>query len=309
MPRRTPLTLTTPSSQPTRSTAATSSTPATAHTPATPSTPPTPGTPPTPETAAIARLRPMALATSSGLAAGGAMARLPGPATGDDILALARPHLGERYVFGARAPMADGGWHGPWDCAEFASWCVYQASGVLYGVEPRHDPILADAFTGYWAQHARADGAMIAIEDAARIPGACLLRIPTSDRVGHIALSDGAGGTIEAHSTNTGVIQHRVSGRRWDGGVLVPGVRYFMADETVEVVQPMEILRLTHPMMRGPRVRAVQEALLNRGFSPSVIDGVYGPQTESAVQSFQLVHGLVPDGEVGDLTWRALGLA
>jgi N-acetylmuramoyl-L-alanine amidase len=240
--------------------------------------------------------------------AGGAVVRFPGPATGDDVLDLALEHLGETYILGARAPMANAGWRGPWDCAEFVSWCVFQATGVLYGVRPRHDPVRADAFTGFWAEQAREDGATISVEDAARTTGACLLRLPTSQLVGHIAFSDGHGGTVEAHSTNTGVIQHRVSNRRWDFGVLVPGVRYFMADQPIEVVQPTNVLRLTDPMMRGPRVREVQERLVALGFFPGEIDDVYGPQTQSAVMLFQAAHGLVADGEVGDLTWRALGL-
>ena len=204
--------------------------------------------------------------------------------------------------------MTNVGWRGPWDCAEFASWCVFQATGVLFGVRPRLDPVRADAFTGYWAEQAREESAVVPIEDAARTAGACLLRVPRSNRAGHIAISDGNGGTVEAHSTNTGVIQNRVSGRRWDWGVLVPGVRYLMTDEPVEVVQPVRILRLTDPMMRGPRVLAIQERLASLGYFPGDIDGVYGPQTESSVSGFQIGHGLIPDGEVGDLTWRALEL-
>src|SRR5947209_1440452 len=67
--------------------------------------------------------------------------------TGDDVVALARRHVGEEYILGARAPMANAAWKGPWDCAEFVSWCVFQATGILYGTKPRNDPMLADAFT------------------------------------------------------------------------------------------------------------------------------------------------------------------
>ena len=100
--------------------------------------------------------------------AGGSVVRTPGAMTGDDILDLARRHLGEQYIFGARAPMGNAGWRGPWDCAEFASWCVFQASGILYGVQPRQDPIRADAFTGFWAEQASHDGATVTIENGAR---------------------------------------------------------------------------------------------------------------------------------------------
>jgi peptidoglycan hydrolase-like protein with peptidoglycan-binding domain len=74
------------------------------------------------------------------------------------------------------------------------------------------------------------------------------------------------------------------------------------------VVQPTNVLRLTEPMMGGARVRKVQQALAGLGLLPGEIDAVYGPQTQDAVRLFQAAHGLVADGEVGDATWRALGL-
>ena len=97
---------------------------------------------------------------------------------------------------------------------------MYQATEILYETRPRENPTLADAYTGYWAEQAKSDDTFISVEEAARIPGACVLRSPTSNRGGHIVVSDGLGGTIEAHSTNRGVIQHSLTNRRWDAGVL-----------------------------------------------------------------------------------------
>lgn len=146
------------------------------------------------------------------------------------------------------------------------------------------------------------------MEEAAAIPGACVLRAPTSSRTGHIAISDGAGGTVEAHSTARGVVVERIAGRRWDTGVLVPGVAYFRSDSDVVLEPPPDVLRLTTPLMRGPRVRGVQRELRSRGYLPGRIDGIYGPQTASAARAFQHDAGLVPDGEVGPRTLAALGL-
>ena len=51
-----------------------------------------------------------------------------------------------------------------------------------------------------------------------------MLRSPQPGATGHIAISDGGGGTVEAHSTKAGVIASTISGRRWDMGILIPEV-------------------------------------------------------------------------------------
>lgn len=234
-------------------------------------------------------------------------ATLSSTATGDAIVALARQHIGEPYVLGARAPMANADWKGPWDCAEFASWCVYQATSLLFGVEPLRDPIRADAYTGYWATQAREAGAAVSIEQAACIAGALLLREPQSGRVGHIVISDGQGGTVEAHSSKDDVIAGKIDGRRWDYGILVPGVRYFASATPVAVQPPPAgILRLTEPLLRGDAVARLQKCLAALGFNPGAQDGVYGPQTEAAVAAFQAANGLLVDGEFGPTTREAM---
>lgn len=146
--------------------------------------------------------------------------------TGRNILELARDHLGERYVLGALAPKDNADWRGPWDCAEFCSWLLYQTAGVLYGVRSvNDDPATADAYTGYWARDCRTRGTAIKVEEAALIPGCFILRSP-AERRGHIVVSDGRGGTVEAHSTLRGVIESTLEGRIWTTGILPPGIDY-----------------------------------------------------------------------------------
>jgi hypothetical protein len=58
----------------------------------------------------------------------------------------------------------------------------------------------------------------------------------------------------------------------------------------------------------GPDVTALQQRLLELGFDPNGVDGVFGPGTESAVKAFQQANGLTVDGKVGPITRAALQL-
>jgi N-acetylmuramoyl-L-alanine amidase len=229
---------------------------------------------------------------------------------GERILALGRKRLGDRYVLGAVVPKNNPKWSGPWDCAEFVSWLVYQVGGVLYGCHRNSgDAAKADAYTGYWGRDAREIGERISVAEAARTPGAALLRLPQSQAIGHIAVSDGSGGTVEAHSARTGVIAGKLAGRRWDMGVLVPGLTYIQYEEVVDVPALASVIyRLKSPAMKGAMVREIQRALKTAGVDPGRIDGVFGPMTQAAVISIQATRGLVADGEVGPVTAKALGI-
>ena len=61
--------------------------------------------------------------------------------------------------------------------------------------------------------------------------------------------------------------------------------------------------------MRGKDVKAVQRALINRGFSCGAggADGIYGKMTDLAVRAFQTDNKLKVDGIVGKDTITALG--
>ena len=56
---------------------------------------------------------------------------------------------------------------------------------------------------------------------------------------------------------------------------------------------------------RGSDVQEIQ-TLLNNRFSPLVIDGVFGSDTQAVVTNFQQQYGLVADGKVGPTTLNAL---
>ena len=54
------------------------------------------------------------------------------------------------------------------------------------------------------------------------------------------------------------------------------------------------------------RVRAIQQALNDKGHNAGPVDGSFGPMTEAACKRFQTAEGLEPDGLVGPKTWAAL---
>jgi peptidoglycan hydrolase-like protein with peptidoglycan-binding domain len=59
---------------------------------------------------------------------------------------------------------------------------------------------------------------------------------------------------------------------------------------------------------RGDKIFPVRplQQLLGARNQPVAVDGIFGPNTESAVKAFQQGSGLAGDGIVGPITWRAL---
>ncbi len=229
--------------------------------------------------------------------------------TGAGMLARARQHIGEAYE-NVLVPKNNPNWRGPWDCAEFASWLVYQEAGVLYGcINDSAPPAIADAYTGGWQQDSASKGQRISIEQAAATVGAFVLRYPPSPgTMGHIAICDGQGGTVEAKGHAYGVVADTVHGRNWNTGVLVPGVQYAPPGQVVAWKAPTKLYALNAPNMDPAVVSAIQRALATAGLDPGPVDGVYGPNTTAAVAAFQRARGLVVDGEVGVHTAAALGV-
>lgn len=57
---------------------------------------------------------------------------------------------------------------------------------------------------------------------------------------------------------------------------------------------------------RGNITKLIQERLNVLGFNTNGIDGYFGDMTLKSVMEFQRIHGLLPDGKVGQNTWKLL---
>jgi N-acetylmuramoyl-L-alanine amidase len=230
--------------------------------------------------------------------------------TGLDLLRLAETRIGEKYV-NVLVPKDNPNWHGPWDCAEFASWVVFQKTGKLYGcTNNKGNPATIEAYSGAWVRDAK-NGPLgkANLSDASTVPGVMLIRQPPMPgRMGHIAISDGAGGTVEAAGTGLGVRRGKVGGRLWHHYAFIPEVTYKPGTVITNPKPVPFMLTLQNPNITSPLVKRVQQALKAAGCNPGVLDGAYGPHTVAAVCAFQKLNRLVADGVVGPQTAKKLGI-
>ena len=58
--------------------------------------------------------------------------------------------------------------------------------------------------------------------------------------------------------------------------------------------------------MGKPSFQDIQQALANANLYEGKIDGIPGPKTKKAIESFQTQNGLKADGKVGSKTWQKL---
>jgi N-acetylmuramoyl-L-alanine amidase len=231
-------------------------------------------------------------------------------ATGADLIRLAKTRIGEKYL-NVLVPKNNPNWHGPWDCAEFASWLVYQTAARLYGcTDNAGDPASTEAYSGAWVRDVQS-GALTATDASAanNTPGVILIRRPPlPGKMGHIAVADGAGGTVEAAGVGLGVRRDKVQGRLWHSYARVPGISYAATSVKVKPEPLPFLLTLKEPRETGPLVKRVQAALNRKGINAGKVDGIYGPLTVAAVAAFQQMNRLVADGTVGPRTAKKLGV-
>lgn len=88
-------------------------------------------------------------------------------------------------------------------------------------------------------------------------------------------------------------------------GLLTPYVNYDGAE-----VKPVTPDYSKYPILkkgsRNSYVTILQKKLVEKGYDPKGIDGIFGPGCLAAVKQFQKDNGLVVDGCVGPKTWATL---
>ena len=124
----------------------------------------------------------------------------------------------------------------------------------------------------------------------------------------HIGLYIGDGRVIEAASTVKGVIESKITDKKWNEWGELKKVDY----GTEPTPTPSPTPSTDKPTLRrgdkGAYVTLAQTELIQKGYScgSSGADGQFGKNTEAAVKAFQKDHGLTVDGVIGAQTWAAL---
>lgn len=223
--------------------------------------------------------------------------------TGRQFIDLASRHLGQKYVLGAKVPFENPNYKGPWDCAEFISYIVYQAAGIKVGIQGD------ESYTGYWANEIGKQCKKISISEAAQTPGAILLRPPgfKGISIGHIVFSDGNAGTIEAKSSKENVCKSVIKGRYWDCGLLINNISYTInPDFKFDYTNPPFNFYVTNPLMEHAIVEETKTKLQQLNIYHGSIDNRYDTETALAVSNYQRIKGLVVDGVLGKDTLKSL---
>lgn len=111
----------------------------------------------------------------------------------------------------------------------------------------------------------------------------------------HIGLYIGNGKTIEAKSTQAGVVESNLS--KWNEIGELKGVEY---DSMNEFIYP--VIRSGNS---GFNVKTLQESLNKLGYQIKA-DSKFGQETETALKKYQERHGLTSDGICGPITWKTI---
>ena len=137
---------------------------------------------------------------------------------------------------------------------------------------------------------------------------------------GHVGVYIGNGKAIECTASWQGNVQITCVGnmgklaglnsRRWSGHGKLPFISYDneRPNATPDMSEKINVSQF--PIIRkgskGSYVTILQKTLVEKGYDPKGIDGIFGPGCDKAVRQYQKDKGLVVDGCVGPKTWNSL---
>jgi peptidoglycan hydrolase-like protein with peptidoglycan-binding domain len=218
--------------------------------------------------------------------------------TPSDLIAQCPARAGRPYFAGDGRRLFDDASPGN-DCSGLI-YVVLQAAGITPG----------GTVSSSQARWCYDNGGELGVGDALETPGALLFMganrgLAGFGADGHVAIVTDPGVVFESPCSAghySGFSNAR--GRPWSGGGLIPGVIYppNSPRPTPGTSPADDYLRVGST---GDRVATLQHRL-NRLGADLVIDGDFGPLTDTAVRGFQAGHGLEVDGVVGPLTWQAI---
>lgn len=132
-----------------------------------------------------------------------------------------------------------------------------------------------------------------------------LYRVKPDGSVPHTGIYIGDGEFIHAKGHRDGVIKQRMGDYPWDYYCTLPEDGH--APISIAAFAPLRVIA-GHSLMRGERVRALQNAMIALGFGvgDKGVDGVYGRKTEAAVKAYQMANGIEVDGIVTESLYNAI---
>lgn len=153
-----------------------------------------------------------------------------------------------------------------------------------------------------------AHGKKIALKD---VQAGDYLFMGTDDNKWHVGYAVSKTAAVESKNHDEGVVQTVISKRGWKYAARPD----WYSDQPIPPTPEKPVLKRElyyekangKIVIRGEDVKEAQKLLLEKGYNPGSIDGVFGENTSTATQNFQANSNLVADGIIGKKTATALG--
>ena len=192
---------------------------------------------------------------------------------------------------------------------QVAGDCVNGAiKGAVWSELDRREPIYrshdcpdksADGMFAYCKEQGMEWGSMESMPDE---PGVAVRM------AGHVGVYVGNGEVVEWRGFRYGCVITKLKERKWLHWYRLPWTEYKKSGQTGAAAQGVLGQRLLKRGCTGEDVKMLQELLMMLGYELPEwgADGEYGMETGAAVRAFQVLNGLLIDGEYGEQTHRVM---